>query len=108
MGLRFNTFIDIIERRLVKDTEGFSQTVDEILASVRAYKEDRHATVAWANRAAFSNATALYRFRVIPGVVVKPGMIIACEDGRYRVLSVENVKNRNMYIETLAEKIESI
>ena len=108
MSLRLNTFIDIIERRPVKDTEGFSQTVDEIIASVRAYKEDRHGTVAWANRAAFSSATALFRFRVIPEVTIKPGMMIVCADGRYRVLSVEDVKNRGMYVETLAEKIEPV
>ena len=106
MSLRLNTFIDIIERRPVKDTERFSQTVDEIIASIRAYKEDRHATVAWANRAAFSNATALFRFRVIPEVTIKPEMIIVCADGRYRVLSVEDVKNRNMYLEALSIKVE--
>jgi len=108
MGLRLNTFIDLIEKKLTADAEGFTQATDEITASVRAEKEDKHGSLAWANRAAFSSATALFRFRAIPGVIVKPGMIIVCADGRYRVLSAEDVKNRGRFWEALAEKAEPV
>lgn len=65
-----NGFADIISVKRVKDSEGFSTTVDEILASVRVYREGRHGSQRWANLAAFSEATDLFRFRVIPGVDV--------------------------------------
>lgn len=38
---KMNTFIDIISTVPVKDSEGFAVTGDTILASIRAYKEDR-------------------------------------------------------------------
>ena len=83
--------------------EGFSHMEDTILASVRAQKEDRHGSKAWANRAAFSTAAAMFRFRAIPGIAVKPEMAIVCAEGRYRVLSVEDAGGRGMYYEALAE-----
>lgn len=33
-------------------------------------------------------------------------MVIVCDDGRYQILSVDDVRNRGMYVEVLAEKIE--
>ena len=51
---KMRTFVDIISTNPVKDSEGFAEKGDVILASVRAYKEDRHGSETWANRAAFS------------------------------------------------------
>jgi predicted transcriptional regulator len=96
-------FIDIIGRRSVVDAEGFSHMEDSIIASVRASKEDRHGSKAWANRAVFSSATAMFRFRALPGISVRPDMAIVCAEGRYRILSVEDVGGRGMYIEALTE-----
>jgi len=103
---KMNTLIDIISTEPVKDDEGFVNTGDTVLASLRAYKEDRHGNEKWANRAAFSTATALFRFRKMPGLDISTSLVITCADGRYRILSVEDVKGRGMYIEVLAEKIE--
>ena len=103
-----NFFIDIIESKITKDHEGFSQTEDNTLASVRAYKEERHGTEKWANMAAFSNASALFRFRKIPGTDINPSLCIACGGDRYRIISADNVRGRDMYIEVLAEKLEPV
>jgi hypothetical protein len=103
---KMNAFIDIITTAPVKDSEGFVSRGDTILASVRAYKEDRSATERWANRAAFSTASSLFRFRAIPGIAIDASLVIACTDGRYRILSAEDVRGRGMYIEVLAEKLE--
>lgn len=100
-GKLASVFIDIIEQRSVTDAEGFSHMEDTVIASVRASKEDRHGSKAWANRAAFSSATAVFRFRTIPGITVKPEMTIVCGDGRYRILSVEDVGGRGLYYEVL-------
>ena len=104
---KMNGFADIISVKRVKDSEGFSTTVDEILASVRVYREGRHCSQRWANLATFSEATDLFRFRVIPGLVVSTDHIIVCDGGRYNITSVEDVKGRGMYIEVLAKKVES-
>lgn len=101
-----NTFIDIINTVTIKDEEGFAKKGDNILASVRAYKEDRHGSERWTNMASFSSASSLFRFRKIFGLKVTTEMLIVCEDGRYQILSVEDVRSRGMYIEVLAEKLE--
>lgn len=100
------TFIDIIATEPVQDDEGFMRIGDKVLASVRAYKEDRHGNEKWANRATFSTATALFRFRRLPALAVDTSLVIVCDAGRYRILSVEDVRGRGMYIEALAEKLE--
>lgn len=101
-----NTFIDIVSTTPAKDAEGFATPGDTILASVRAYKEDQHGGERWTNMAAFSTASSLFRFRKIPGVNVTAEMLIVCDDGRYRILSAEDVRGRGMYIEVLAERLE--
>lgn len=102
---KMNTFIDIVKTRKVKDSEGFTSTEDVVLASVRAYREGRHGSERWANLAAFSEATDLFRFRVIPGLSLTTSMFLVCEDGRFDITSVEDVKGRGMYIEVLAKKV---
>ncbi len=101
-----NTFIDIISTAPAKDSEGFATADDTILASVRAYKEDRHGSELWTNMAAFSAASSLFRFRKIPGITITAEMLITCADGRYRILSAEDVRGRCMYTEVLAERLE--
>lgn len=104
---KMNSFIDIISSENVTDSEGFSKKEETVLASIRAYKEERHGNKMWANMAAFSEATVLFRFRKIPNLNITTKMDISCSDGRYSILSVENIKDRCIYIEVLAKKIES-
>ena len=104
---KMNTFIDIIENLTGKDAEGFRTQGDQIIASVRAYREGRHGNEKWANRAVFSEATDLFRFRRIPDVTVTTQMIISCSDGRFEITSVEDIKGRGMYIVVLAKEVTS-
>lgn len=103
---KMNTFIDLIEKLTVKDSEGFSTEIDNIVASVRAYREGRHGTELWANRAAFSETTDLFRFRRIPGVTVTTAMLVVNDGGRFEITSVEDVKGRGMYVEVLAKEVK--
>jgi len=103
---KMNTFIDLVQKVTVKDSEGFSIETDEIIASVRAYREGRHGTEKWANRAQFSEATDLFRFRCIPGVTVTTAMIVVNDGARFEITSVEDVKGRGMYIEVLAKEVK--
>ena len=71
MGLgQMNGFADIVKTKQVKDGEGFTHSEEEVLASVRVYREGRHGSQRWANLAAFSEATNLFRFRRIPGMTI--------------------------------------
>lgn len=103
---KMNTFIDIVEKVTTKDAEGFRTEVDNIVASVRAYREGRHGNEKWANRAQFSEATDLFRFRCIPGVTVTTAMFVINDNGHFEIVSVEDVKGRGMYIEVLAKEVK--
>lgn len=104
---KMNTFIDIVEKQKVLDEEGFSTITDVIIASVRAYREGRHGSEKWANRSTFTDATDLFRFRVIPGIKVTTAMVLVCDDGRFEITSVEDVKGRGMYVEVLTKEVVS-
>ena len=100
-----NVLIDILFPSTVKDEEGFSTQGDIVLASVRAYREGRHGNQKWANRAAFSEATDLFRFRTIPNLAITTAMAIVCDGERFDITSVEDVSGRGMYVEVLAKKV---
>ena len=102
---KMNGFADIVIARRVKDPEGFATTAYDCLASVRVYREGRHGSQRWANLAAFSEATDLFRFRVIPDVDITTDHIIVTDGERFEVTSVEDVKGRGMYTEVLAKKV---
>ena len=103
---KMNTFIDIVEKVTTKDPEGFRTEVDNIIASVKAYREGRHGNEKWANRSQFSEATDLFCFRRIPNVTVTTAMVLVNNEGRFEITSVEDVKGRGMYIEVLAKEVK--
>ena len=102
---RMNTLISITQEEVTKDTEGFATKTDNTLVSIHAYREGRHGSQKWVNRAAFSEATDLFRFRVIPGLTVTTAHVILCGDDRFEITSVEDVKGRGMYLEVLAKRV---
>jgi len=105
MGLgKLDTPITIVETRTIKDREGFAKQDTVPVACVRAYKEDKNATERWANNAMYQQASALFRFRYIPRVEITTDMKIECYSGVYDIVSVENVKGKNMYYEVLGKK----
>ena len=55
---------------------------------------------------AFSEATDLFRFRRIPGLTVTTDQFLICDDCRYDIVSVEDVKGHGMYIEVLVKRSE--
>lgn len=104
---KMNGFADIVITKRIKDSEGFSATTDEVLASVRVYREGKHGSQRWANLSAFSEATDLFRFRSIPGLTITTDHILVTSDGRFEITSVEDVKGKGMYTEVLAKKAVS-
>ena len=102
---KMNTHISIAVEAVTKDADGFAIKTDNVLKSIHAYQEGRHGSQKWVNRAAFSEATDLFRFRVIPGLSVTTEQVILCGDDRFEITSVEDVKGRGMYLEVLAKKV---
>ena len=102
---KMNTFIEIVSKNHGIDDDGFSVEGYISVAKIRAYREGRHGSEKWANRAAFSTATDLFRFRCIPNVEITTDMVILCNKKRFEITSVENVKGRGMYIEILAKEV---
>ena len=103
---KLNQYIDIQEKRPVVDAEGFRTMEYFTVATVRAYREGRHGSERWANRAAFTDATDLFRFRVIPNLEITTAMVILCDGRTFEITSVEDVKGRGMYIEALAREVQ--
>ena len=102
---KINTRISVVEEMIAKDAEGFATKTDTVLATVHAYREGRHGSQKWVNRASFSEATDLFRFRVIPDLTVTTAHVILCGDDRFEITSVEDVKGRGMYLEVLAKRV---
>ena len=102
---KMNYSIDIQEKRPAVDAEGFRTMEQVTVATVRAYREGRHGSERWANRATFTDATDLFRFRVIPNLEITADMVILCDARIFEITSVEDVKGRGMYIEVLAREV---
>jgi hypothetical protein len=99
--------IDIIQSVTVTDAEGFGHKQDNTILSTRAFMEARHGTEKWANLAAFSTASAIFRFRKPPVIIITTQMEIVCSTGRYRILNVEDVRGRGRYYEATADLIKA-
>jgi len=102
---KLNAFIEIVSSKPTKDAEGFATSGDTVLANVRAYFEPKNSTERWRNNAVFAEATALFRFRVIPGLKIETSHFIICNGERYNILSVEDVRQKGMYIEAFAKAV---
>ena len=103
---KMNTQIQITQKQVTLDGEGFQTEFNVVVATVRAYREGRHGSEKWANRAAFSEATDLFRFRTIPGVIISTDMRLLCDCSVFEITSVEDVKGRGMYIEVLCKEVQ--
>ena len=93
---KMNKQIEITQKQIVADSEGFQSETDAVVAKVRAYREGRHGSEKWANRAVFSEATDLFRFRTIPDLNITTDMRILCDNLVFEITSVEDVKGRGM------------
>ena len=103
---KMNKQIEITHKQVVTDSEGFQSETDVVVTKVRAYREGRHGSEKWANRAVFLSATDLFRFRTIPDLNITTDMRILCDNSFFEITSVEDVKGRGMYVEVLAKEVE--
>nr|WP_307989827.1 head-tail adaptor protein [uncultured Niameybacter sp.] len=103
---QMQSFIEIYSTNTVKDEEGFATAQEQLILSRRAYKENRRGSEAWKNRASFTTATTLFRFRKPPNVDITTEHLLMCLGERYNILSVEDIREKGMYLEVLAEKVD--
>ncbi len=104
---KMQEFIEILKKENVTDSEGFTTVEFVPLAKVRGYREGRHGTERWANLAAFSDATDLFRLRVIPNLKITMDNVLKCCDEMFEITSIENVKGKGLYLEILGKKVEA-
>ena len=105
MGLgQMRTAVTLIRTVTEKDSEGFARKADKTVAVFRAYREGRHGSVRWANLAAFSSATDLFRTRVLPGITVSVGDTLLCGEERFEVTSVEISKDAECILRFLQRR----
>lgn len=107
MSIKLQHFIELFRVENGTDAEGFPLEQDTLLASVRAYREDRYGSETWKNRSLFSKATVLFRIRKIPEIMLDNRCVVVTDDGRYNILSVEDIRHKGMYWEILAEKVDT-
>ena len=98
-------FIKIKEIGFTQDSEGFKEKMEEVIAEVRAYREDRKGSQMWANLSAFSKATVMFRFRKIPDITITDKLFIECDGELFNITSVDTVKGRGLYTEVYCEKV---
>ena len=101
---KMSEHIDLIQPMVTKDAAGFATSRGEVIASVRAYMQVRHASPAWVNRAAYTKADLLFRIRAIPGVKITEAMQISSARGRYVIDAVEPI---GRYLQILAHRTEA-
>ncbi|MGO1368513.1 head-tail adaptor protein [Senegalia sp. (in: firmicutes)] len=102
---KMQSLIDIYEEKVVKDSEGFSKEKPNLIVKVRAYKEERHGSEMWKNRASFTKATTMFQFRKPPNIDITTDQFIVSKGIKYNIISVDDIRDKGMYIEALAEKI---
>jgi len=99
--------IEIYETSIVTDNEGFAVKVEKLILKVKAYREERHGSESWKNRASFTSATTLFRIRRNPGMKITPEYFLLCDGEKYNIISVQDIKDNGMYLEILAERTAS-
>ncbi len=97
-----NTPIQILRLRFGRDRDGFPTESDELIACVRARAETRNATERWSSRAVLREASAVFTFRRIPHIEITTDMAIVCGADRYNIVSVENIRGRNLFTQVVA------
>lgn len=95
--------ITICQPAVTTDNAGFTTKQLVEVARVRAFVEQRRATGAWVNRAAYTNATTLFRIRTIPKVTLDERIVITWRGQLFEVESVEDLRGR--YVEILARRL---
>ncbi len=101
---KMNTSISIVSKTITTDTEGFQTATDTTLGTMNAYIENRHGSTAWANRAAFTDATDLFVIRV-PSFDVDTSQFIIMDGKQWKITSVENTSGRGMYLKILGKLV---
>lgn len=92
--------ITLLSPRRATDPAGFATARLVEVGRVRAFVEQRRATSAWVNRASYTSATTLFRFRTIPYLSVDERMFIRHAGRVYAIDGVEVLRGR--YVEVLA------
>lgn len=101
---KMTEFISLQKKTVGKDADGFPEERYGEPIRIRAYKEDKNGSRKWANFAEISAASSMFQFRFIPGVEITKDYVIRYKEETYQIVSVENVRGRNRYVQVIAER----
>jgi len=99
--------IEIYETSVITDDEGFAVKVEKLILKTKAYREERHGSESWKNRASFSSATTLFRIRRNPAIKVTSEHFILLDGEYYNIIGVDDIKDNGMYLEILSQRTSS-
>ena len=103
--MRMREFIEIISTEPNKDSMGFAEQSETVIAKVRASKEARAGGESKRNNATFSNTGAVFRFRTIPSVTITTANFIRHNNDLYNIININDV--RGMYLDCTCELVTS-
>lgn len=98
--------VTLVVPAVTHDAYGFPTATLQTVATIRAYREGRHGSEDWRNRAAFTDATDLYRFRAIPGQEITTDMVIIDGSDKMEITSVELLRGHGLYVEVLTKVVK--
>lgn len=96
----YGSFVDI---DYFTDDEGFRLTKERLLDTVPITVEHKAATEKWINNALLSDASAVVRLRY-PSFCISTKTALIIGEKRYNILSVENVRDRNRWLELVVRE----
>lgn len=103
---KLNTPIKIIKIINEKDSDGFSIKSKHQIAHMQAYFEIKNTTEKWSNRTILKDASALFIIRRNRTLQIDRTMFIECQGEQYQIVSIENVRNKNMYFEIVGKLVQ--
>jgi head-tail adaptor len=104
---KMRNFMELVLPKVTTDAEGFGETEYEVIARIRAAKEDRRdwrTNEETISGATFSTERTKIQFRRISGVTVTTGHALIYNGEHYRIVAVDNDSGRGLYVFVLAEK----
>lgn len=99
---KMNQQLMFFDKSFTTTPAGFQEGFYRLVRVVRGYREGRHGNAAWANRAAFTKSTDLFRIRAIPDLKLDESMLILHGGQWFEIDSIEDIRGQGRYLEILA------
>ena len=104
---RLSGKMNVYRKIKTQDADGFTVQTEELMFTVRCYREGRLGGTSEANLTLQTAATDIFQVEAIPGFEFTREYLIEHNGQRFEILDVDAVKGRGFYVEILAKRLES-